>query len=101
MAYQSDPLEFLKTAQKDPKLNARVRAAAENGGKTTAKEVLKIAQEAGYSFTGEEFETAVRADMARRFAAGDVTLRRMVNDAEPLSSSCAKGCLSWSISYCP
>ncbi|HEV2817402.1 MAG TPA: Nif11-like leader peptide family natural product precursor [Allosphingosinicella sp.] len=97
---QHPSLEFIKHAQQDKKLNKRMIAAIEKGGRVTAKEVLAIAKSAGFSFTKDEFEAAVRTSIISRFAAGDHGFATRVS-AEAPDSSCAKGCLSWSISYCP
>jgi|GEM_PF-1463359 len=99
---QSQPLQFLEKAQKDPKLSARVQLAVERGGKVTAEEVLQIAQEFGFSFTRSEFERDVRRSMAERFAAGDESLADVTNQPRnALESSCAKGCLSLTKSWHP
>ena len=99
--------EFLKKAQKDPKLSARVLKAIERGGRVTADEVLEIAQEFGYSFTKNEFESEVRRDIDARIAAGDEELaglaaaRRRRRRPRPPESTCARGCLSYTISWHP
>jgi predicted ribosomally synthesized peptide with nif11-like leader len=101
VAAKSAPLEFLSRSQTDPKLSSQVAKAVEKGGMTTADEVMRIAKNAGYSFTSEEFETAVRGSIEARFKAGDQTLSRVVNATGALESSCSKGCLSLTISWHP
>ena len=96
---RSAPLEFLSKAQEDPALSARLVAALEQGGKVTDDEVLRIAQASGFRFTADEFHTAVRRDIAERFAAGEKQLADVVNVKVPLESSCAKGCLSLTKSW--
>ena len=101
---KSDPIAFLAKAQEDDKLSRRLLAALERGGQVTASEVLDIAREFGYSFTGGEFEKAVKRDYVTRFAAGDQSLADVATakpKPKPPQSSCAKGCLSWTKSYCP
>ncbi len=98
---KSSPLEFLKAAQEDPKLSARVLEAVEKGGMVTAEAVLKLAEEAGFTFTRYEFEEAVRRNIAERFAAGEEHLAGMVNAKDPPESSCASGCLSYTTSWHP
>jgi hypothetical protein len=104
---RSKPLEFLAQAQKNRKLSDRVFAAVERGGKVTADEVLEIAKEFGFSFTRNEFEREVKRDLARRFAAGDQSLIAMAKPKpkpkppKPPLSSCARGCLSYTISWHP
>ena len=103
---RSKPLEFLAQAQKNPKLSARVLAAVERGGKVTAEEVLQIAREFGYKFTKGQFEQAVRRDIAERFKAGDPSLtvgatKKPTPKPKPPESSCAKGCLSYTVSWHP
>ena len=103
---RSQPLEFLKKAQKDRKLSTRVLAAVERGGKVTAEEVMQIAKEFGFKFTRGEFERDVRQDMAARFAAGDESLvdvaaKPKPKPPKPPESSCAKGCLSYTKSWHP
>lgn len=95
----SKPLEFLAKAQEDPKIADRVFAAVEKGGMVTAEEVLRIASEAGFSFTREEFERDVRKNLEERFAAGDQSLATMLKTKGPPQSSCAKGCLSYTVSW--
>jgi len=101
MKTESGPLEFLATSQKDPKLAASILAAIEKGGMVTAREVMQVAKEAGYSFTREEFESAVHESIRKRFAAGQQGLAALVNADDPPESSCAKGCLSYTQSWCP
>jgi len=103
-AKPSKVLEFLRKAQKDSKLNARVLKAVERGGRVTAQEVLEIAREFGFSFTKDEFEREARRDIQARFAAGDQTLASVA--ARPAAgkapeSSCQKGCLSYTVNYHP
>ena len=99
---QSQPLEFLKKAEKDRKLSARVTAALERGGKVTAEEILQIAEEFGYTFTKREFEREVKRAFAARYAA----IREAIGPppgaaTTPPDSACSKGCVSWSTNYCP
>jgi hypothetical protein len=104
MKHGSDPLEFLKKTQNDPELSLRILQAIEKGNMSTAKEVMAIAKEQGFSFDRDEFEQAVRKDIAERFAAGDKTLTNVVDKkrvSESPESSCAKGCLSYTISWHP
>jgi Nif11 domain len=103
------PLDFLAKAQKDPKLSARVLAAVERGGRVTAEEVLEIAREFGYSFSRSEFERDVKRDITRRFNEGDESLapvaelirKRPKPKPGPLQSTCARGCLSYTVSWHP
>ncbi len=103
---RSKTLAFLARAQKDRKLGARVLAAVERGGKVTAEEVLQIAKEFGYSITRAGFEKEVRRDLERRFAAGEQDLALVLGKKtkpkpKPPESSCAKGCLSYTVSWHP
>jgi hypothetical protein len=43
----------------------------------------------------------VRADIIRRYRAGEHGLASVVNVDDPPESSCAKGCLSYTVSYHP
>lgn len=99
----SDPIQFLDAANTDPELNARVLAAFERGAMASASEIMRLAEEAGFSFTQQEFESAVRKNMQRRFAAGAIELADVVRQAgrKPPESSCAKGCLSYTKSWHP
>src|SRR5438477_13062862 len=97
----SQPLEFLAKAQEDPKISDRVLAAVEKGGQVTAEEVVRIAREAGFSFSKEEFEKAVRQNIEERFAAGEEGLATTLKTKKPPESSCAKGCLSYTVSWHP
>lgn len=101
---KSKPLQFLEKAEKDPKLSARVIAAIERGGKVTAEEVIQIANEFGFSFTQKEFEKEVMRNMADRLGAGDDEIAKAAKPKpvpRPPLSTCARGCLSWTKSYCP
>ena len=101
MKEKSQPLEFLKEAQINRELSKQVLEAIRKGGMVTAEEVMRIAKSAGYSFTREEFETAVRASIVERFRSGERGLASVVNVDDPPESSCAKGCLSYTTSYHP
>jgi Nif11 domain len=102
-APKAGPLEFLKHAQSDARTSAKVQAAIEKGARLTAAQVLKIAKTAGFKFTREQFERAVRRSYAQRFAAGDKSLADMVQRVRPRPplSSCARGCLSYTKSWHP
>src|SRR5262245_46712575 len=96
-----EPMDFLRHSQIDPKLSKQILEAIEKGGMVTAKEVLRIAKEAGYSFSREEFEIAVRSSIVERYRAGEHGLASVVNANDPPESSCAKGCLSYTTSWHP
>ncbi len=104
---RSQPLKFLAKAQEDPKLSARVLAAIERGGKLTAEEIMQIAHEFGYQFTKREFEKEVKRTFAARFAASPegrgsaVLAKKKKPKPKPPESSCAKGCLSYTVNYHP
>jgi hypothetical protein len=100
---ESTPLEFLKHAQTDAKTSVMVQAAMKKGAEVTATEVLKIAKSHGYNFTRRQFEQAVKKSYAERFAAGDISVANVLMESKraPLESTCAAGCLSYTISYCP
>lgn len=102
---RSQPLEFLKKAEEDPKLGARVLAAVERGGQLTAAEILQIAEEFGYKFNRNEFEKEVKRAFAARFAAVQDALDTLEaakpRRPRPPLSSCARGCLSYTISWHP
>jgi predicted ribosomally synthesized peptide with nif11-like leader len=99
----ADPIRFVDAANTDPDLNARVNAAFEKGAMRTAEEIMRLANEAGFDFTREEFESAVRKNLQQRFAGGAIELADVVlqSKKEPLESSCAKGCLSYTKSWHP
>jgi hypothetical protein len=94
-------LEFLKHSQISRELSKQVLEAVSKGGMVTAEEVMRIATKAGYSFTREEFETAVRSSIVERYRAGEHGLASVVNVDDPPESSCAKGCLSYTTSWHP
>ena len=101
MAELSAPMQFLADAQTIPEISNRVLLAVERGGTVTADEVVRIAQAFGYSFTCEEFQQDVRRSLAERFAAGDMNVINVEEGAQPLESSCANGCLSYTINWHP
>jgi hypothetical protein len=108
---RSNPLDFLSKANEDPVIAKRVLAAVERGGKLMADEVMQIAEEFGYSFTKSEFQREVKRRFADRFAAGEEGLEDMAETTKskkkprprpkPPESSCAKGCLSYTVSWHP
>jgi hypothetical protein len=107
----SKPLAFLKQAEEDPKLDARILAAVERGNKVTADEILQIAEEFGYTFTKSEFQKEVKRAFITRFAAVQDTLDALseVETREgkkppkknPPLSSCFWGCVSYTINWHP
>lgn len=99
----SDPIKFLDTANIDPDINKKIQHAMEKGALITAEEIMKIARSAGFDFSKEEFESAVRKNMEQRFSSGEVGLADAVSrkKTKPLESSCAKGCLSYTKSWHP
>src|SRR5262245_61332396 len=104
---RSSPLEFLSQAQKNRKLSGRVLAAVERGNLVTAEEVLQIAKEFGYSFTRQQFEKAVRKNIADKFKGGAISEVQVAKKKKPKPvpkpplSSCARGCLSYTVSWHP
>jgi hypothetical protein len=99
----SDPLKFVDAANIDPDINRKVQEAMEKGALITAEEILKIARSAGFEFSKEEFESAVRRNMEERFASGEIDLADVASRRRPKppESSCAKGCLSYTKSWHP
>jgi predicted ribosomally synthesized peptide with nif11-like leader len=100
MHKQSSPSQFLTRAETDPQLSARVAEAIEHGGNVTMDAVLRIADEAGFSFTREEFQEASKRRMEQRFSVGEVSAELSSKKRAPMSA-CSRGFLSWTISYCP
>jgi hypothetical protein len=106
MDKRSTTLRFLQEAQSDPKLGARVLLAVERGGRVTADEVMQIAREFGYTFTRAEFEREARRNFKERFSAGEQIVGEMAAKKKkpkpkPPQSSCAQGCLSYTVSWHP
>ena len=103
MKQRGGPLDFLSQAQSDKNTSAAIQAAIEKGAEITAAEVMKIAKKAGFAFTREQFERAVKRSYAQRFAAGDKSLADVVAKVKPKPplSSCARGCLSYTKSWHP
>lgn len=104
---RSKTLQFLAKAQTDRKISARVLAAVERGGKVTAEEVLEIAREFGFKISRAEFERDALRDIQRRYAAGEedlgvaLAVKKPKPKPKPPLSSCAKGCLSWTVNWHP
>jgi hypothetical protein len=106
MADRSAPLAFLEQARTDRKLSERVLRAVERGGNVTAAEISEIAAEFGYTFTRAEFERDVRKAFADRIEAPESQTTRALRRPrrprpKPPESSCAKGCLSYTINWHP
>ena len=100
-----DPIKFLDAANIDADINQKVQHAMEKGALITAEEIMKIARSAGFEFSKDEFESAVRRNMEERFASGESALANDVaakkRPKPPLESSCAKGCLSYTTTWHP
>jgi len=83
-----------------------VEAAVVRGNRVMAEDVLEITREFGYTFTRAEFERAVKQDIVRRFNEGDKSLADVAamikkKKPNPVPSSCADGCLSYTKSWHP
>ncbi len=104
---RTNPLDFLAHAQKNPKLSNRVLAAVERGNMVTAEEILQIAKEFGYAFTRQKFEQAVKTTIAKQFKGKDLSAEQVAKKKKkpivkkPPLSSCARGCLSYTVSWHP
>ena len=101
MKGHGEALEFLKHSQLNRELSKQVLEAISKGGLVTAEAVVRIAEKAGYKFSREEFETAVRNSIVERYRAGEHGLASVVNANDPPESSCSKGCLSYTTSWHP
>lgn len=100
---KNSPIEFLEYARTNAKTSALVQAAIEKGAAITTAQLLRIAKAAGFKFTPQQFERAVKKSHAERFAAGDTSLADVVKKVKPRPplSSCARGCLSYTKNWHP
>ena len=111
MKKSSQPLKFLAQAEKNKKLRSRVVAAIERGNKVTAEEILQIAKEFGFSFSQSQLQNEAKKVISDKFETKDETGTAAMAKPKPKpkpkpvpkppDSACAKGCISWSKTYCP
>jgi Nif11 domain len=103
MASGSQVSDFMKRAKTDQKLIDKIFHVLEKHGKAQAEEILSLAREEGFSFTTAEFEETMLSDMNQQFSAAKETAAQPAAKPvpKPPMSSCARGCLSWTVNYCP
>jgi predicted ribosomally synthesized peptide with nif11-like leader len=86
--------EFLKKAETTPDLQKQIEAIPKGGGQWTIAEVVKLAAQAGFRFTSQDYEDALNEVLAGKHAAG------LLNDAELALISGGLMCVSSDGTYC-
>ena len=63
---------FWEKAQQDPALQQQLREIKGDAKEAVVADIVRVAAEAGFSFTAQEYEATVKEDLARRHAAGEL-----------------------------
>jgi len=63
-------LQFMKKADSDPNLRARLDAIPKGAGQRTITQYIELAGSAGYTFTAQDYDDAVNQVLAQKHAAG-------------------------------
>src|SRR5262245_23354551 len=64
---------FLQKANREPALKARIQASQGADRQANIAALVSIGKETGYHFTSQEYETALKDELSRQFAAGELT----------------------------
>jgi predicted ribosomally synthesized peptide with nif11-like leader len=64
--------DFWLKARQEPALEQKLRAIPLGDAGTVAAAMVRIADEAGFRLTTDDFETALKEDIAHQFAAGEL-----------------------------
>jgi predicted ribosomally synthesized peptide with nif11-like leader len=62
--------KFMKKAQTDKALDAKLQAIPKGAGQKTVAEIVKIAGKAGFKFSAQDYEDAVNKLLDEKHAAG-------------------------------
>jgi hypothetical protein len=90
--------DFLQRTEKDENLRASIEKSVKAGSRVTFDRILDVASKAGYKFSEEDLRAVLKEKLKNRVSAGDFDLGRFASSNAP-ESSCASGCLSWTITY--
>jgi predicted ribosomally synthesized peptide with nif11-like leader len=85
--------DFWQKVKDDPSLRNKLIALQEKERQTSTAAVVKLADDAGFSFSFVDYEAAVKEELVRQHAAGEL------NDEE--LTGIAGGSLSYKTQYCP
>jgi predicted ribosomally synthesized peptide with nif11-like leader len=86
---------FIAKARGDNALDAKLQAVRMGAGQTTIAEIIKIADQAGYKFTAEDYDEAVNDVLNEKYAAGalnDEELALVAGGMMCVSSDATKKC---------
>jgi predicted ribosomally synthesized peptide with nif11-like leader len=61
---------FMKKAKSDKALEAKLQAIQKGGGQSTVAEIVKIADQAGFKFSSDDYEDAINEVLNEKHAAG-------------------------------
>ena len=90
--------KFWTKAQQDARLKMKLAAIQEKERQVTIAAVVKLAAEAGFAFTAQEYDAAVKEELAKQHSAGELNERELEQIAGGVNS-CARGACSWAA--CP
>jgi predicted ribosomally synthesized peptide with nif11-like leader len=80
--------DFWKKANDDPALQKHLDAVPRGAKEAAVPAIMRVAAAAGFAFTAEEYETAVREELARRHQGGEISddqLARLAGGKSPVT----------------
>jgi predicted ribosomally synthesized peptide with nif11-like leader len=87
--------KFIKKAQSDKALDAKLKAVPMRAGQKTIAQIVKIADKAGFKFTAQDYDDAVNELLDEKHAAGalsDEELALVAGGVMCVSSDQSKKC---------
>lgn len=83
--------DFWQKAKEDAGLRKKLSAIQEKERQAVIAAIVKLAGEAGFGFTVQEYQTAVKEDLARQHGAAPLSeaeLEKFAGGASPKTHSC-------------
>src|SRR5262245_29640949 len=71
--------KFWQKAQHDKALQAKLAAIEAKHRQATVADIVKLAAEAGFTFTAAEYDAAVKETLVKEHAAGELTEEQLAN----------------------
>ena len=85
-------LDFWQRVHQETQLQEKLRAIPSSEPEATVAAVVRLAGEAGFDFTTEDYELAVRDELNRRHAAGELSEEQLAALAGGLGYSAQSAC---------
>ncbi len=85
---------FMRTAETNPEIQKKLQAIPKGGGQWTIREIVKVAEAAGFTFTPQDYEDAVNQLLTEKHMAG------VLDDTELAIISGGLMCVSTDGTYC-